>query len=57
MKIEQSERGLFEKGFDDDLPQERLDRIVKLFPDSEAVTDLLIELRELDAFSDMKRGE
>jgi histidinol-phosphate/aromatic aminotransferase/cobyric acid decarboxylase-like protein len=57
MKVEQSERGLFEKGFDDDLPQERLQRIIDLFPDSEAVTDLLIELRELDSFTDMKRGE
>lgn len=57
MKVEQSERGLFEKGFDDDLPQERLERIVKLFPDSEAVTDLLLEFRELDSFTDMKRGE
>ena len=57
MKVEQSERGLFEKGFDDDLPQERLERIVELFPDSEAVTDLLLEFRELDSFTDMKRGE
>jgi histidinol-phosphate/aromatic aminotransferase/cobyric acid decarboxylase-like protein len=57
MKVEQSERGLFEKGFDDDLPQERLEKIVELFPDSETVTDLLVELRELDSFTDMKRGE
>lgn len=57
MKIEHSERGLFEKGFDDDLPPERLERIVELFPDSETVTDLLIDFRELDTFTDMKRGE
>lgn len=57
MKIEQSERGLFEKGFDDDLPQARLEKILELFPDSEAVTNLLLELRDLDSFTDMKRGE
>jgi histidinol-phosphate/aromatic aminotransferase/cobyric acid decarboxylase-like protein len=57
MKVEQSERGLFEKGFDDDLPLERLERIVGLFPDSETVTDLLLEFREQDSFTDMKRGE
>lgn len=57
MKVEQSEKGLFEKGFDDDLPQERLERIVGLFPDSETVTDLLLEFREQDSFTDMKRGE
>ncbi|MFY9618553.1 MAG: aminotransferase class I/II-fold pyridoxal phosphate-dependent enzyme [Pyrinomonadaceae bacterium] len=57
MKVEQSEKGLFEKGFDDDLPQERLEKIVGLFPDSETVTDLLLEFREQDSFTDMKRGE
>jgi histidinol-phosphate/aromatic aminotransferase/cobyric acid decarboxylase-like protein len=57
MKVEQSERCLFEKGFDDDLPQERLESIVGLFPDSETVTDLLLEFREQDSFTDMKRGE
>src|SRR5438128_63190 len=57
MKIEQSERGLFERGFDDDLPQERLERILGLFPTSDTVTDLLLEFRELDSFTDMKRGE
>jgi histidinol-phosphate/aromatic aminotransferase/cobyric acid decarboxylase-like protein len=57
MKVEQSARGLFEKGFDDELPQERLKRIIDLYPDSEAVTDLLLEFRELDSFTDMKRGE
>ena len=57
MKVEQSEKGLFEKGFDEDLPPERLQKILKLFPDSETVTDLLLELRDLDSFTDMKRGE
>lgn len=57
MKVEQSERGLFEKGFDDDLPQDRLEKIVGLFPNSETVTDLLLHFREVDSFTDMKRGE
>lgn len=57
MTVEQSERGLFEKGFDDDLPQERFERIVELFPDSQTVTDLMLEFREQDSFTDMKRGE
>ncbi len=57
MKVQQSEKGLFEKGFDEDLPQERLQRILKLFPDSETVTDLLLEFRDDDSFTDMKRGE
>jgi len=57
MKIEQSEKGLFEKGFDDDLPRERLEKILELFPSSETVTNLLLELRDMDAFTDMKRGE
>jgi histidinol-phosphate/aromatic aminotransferase/cobyric acid decarboxylase-like protein len=57
MKIEQSEKGLFEKGFDEDLPPERLESILNLFPTSERVTDFLLELRERDAFTDMKRGE
>jgi histidinol-phosphate/aromatic aminotransferase/cobyric acid decarboxylase-like protein len=57
MKIEQSEKGLLEKGFDEDMSPERLNRILNLFPDSEKVTDMLLELREHDAFTDMKRGE
>jgi histidinol-phosphate aminotransferase len=57
MEIKQNEKGLYEKGFDDDLPQERIERILELFPSSEAVTDLLFELREVDNFTDMKRGE
>lgn len=57
MNINQSEKGLFEKGFDEDLPPERFKSILTLFPPSEQVTDLLLELRELDSFTDMKRGE
>jgi len=57
MKIDQSEKGLFEKGFDEDLPKERLERILSLFPTSESVTGLLHDLREADSFTDMKRGE
>ena len=57
MKVDQSEKGLFEKGFDEDLPRERLEKILSLFPSSETVTDLLHDLRESDSFTDMKRGE
>ena len=57
MKVEQSEKGLFEKGFDDDLPPGRFEKLLKLFPDSETVTNFLLELRNLDSFTDMKRGE
>ena len=57
MKVDQSERGLFEKGFDEDLPTERLQKILSLFPTAESVTDLLHDLRESDSFTDMKRGE
>lgn len=57
MKVDQSEKGLFEKGFDEDLPRERLEEILSLFPTSETVTDLLHDLREADSFTDMKRGE
>lgn len=57
METKQTEKGLFEKGFDDDLPLEKLERMLSLFPDSDTVTDLLFELRELDSFTDMKRGE
>ncbi len=57
MKVDQSEKGLFEKGFDEDLPRDRLENILSLFPTSETVTDLLLDLREADSFTDMKRGE
>src|ERR1044072_8945808 len=57
MKITQSEKGLFEKGFDDDIPQEKFDKLMALFPTAEEVTDNLLEFRDLDEFTDMKRGE
>jgi histidinol-phosphate/aromatic aminotransferase/cobyric acid decarboxylase-like protein len=57
MKIEQVEKGLFEKGFDDDIPQERFDKLMALFPSAEDVTDRLLEFRDHDEFTDMKRGE
>jgi len=57
MKIEQVEKGLFEKGFDDDIPQERFDKLTVLFPSAEDVTDRLLEFRDHDEFTDMKRGE
>lgn len=52
-----TEKGLYEKGFDDDLALEKLERMLSLFPSSKKVTDLLFSLRELDSFTDMKRGE
>jgi histidinol-phosphate aminotransferase len=57
MEVKQSEKGLYEKGFDDDLPLDRLERILALFPSTETITDLMFELRGLDSFTDMKRGE
>lgn len=57
MKVAQSEKGLLEKGFDDDIPQERFEKLLALFPSAEAVTDRLLEFRDLDEFTDMKRGE
>jgi histidinol-phosphate/aromatic aminotransferase/cobyric acid decarboxylase-like protein len=57
MKIKQSERGLYEAGFDDDLSPETLHQLINLFPDPEEVTQLLFELRESDSLTDMKRGE
>jgi histidinol-phosphate aminotransferase len=57
MKIGQTEKGLFEKGFDDDIPQERFEKLMALFPGAEDVTDGLLEFRDHDEFTDMKRGE
>jgi histidinol-phosphate/aromatic aminotransferase/cobyric acid decarboxylase-like protein len=57
MKVGQTEKGLFEKGFDDDIPQERFDKLMALFPSAEDVTDRLLEFRDHDEFTDMKRGE
>jgi histidinol-phosphate aminotransferase len=53
----QVEESSLERGFDDDLPLERLERILSLYPTAEEVTDLLIKLRESDSITDMKRGE
>ena len=54
---DQIERSSLERGFDEDLPLERLARILSLFPTPEAVTALLFDLRDTDAITDMKRGE
>ena len=57
MNSKQTEKGLYEKGFDDDLPLEKLERMISLFPSSESVTELLFQLRQIDSSTDMKRGE
>jgi histidinol-phosphate/aromatic aminotransferase/cobyric acid decarboxylase-like protein len=57
MDIKQSEKGLFEKGFDDDLPQDTLEKMVGAFPSPSSITDLLLHMREQTGFIDMKRGE
>jgi histidinol-phosphate/aromatic aminotransferase/cobyric acid decarboxylase-like protein len=53
----QLEKGLYEPGFDDDLPLDRLQSVISLFPSPEGITERLLQLRESDAFTDMKRGE
>jgi len=57
MTVKQSEKGLFEECFDRDLPPDKLKKLLALFSDTKTVTDFLLELRELDSFTDMKRGE
>ncbi|MBV8856587.1 MAG: pyridoxal phosphate-dependent aminotransferase [Acidobacteria bacterium] len=57
MGIKQTEAGMYEKGFDDDLSPEKLEEMLALFPTPEAVTDRLLGLRDEDGFTDMKRGE
>jgi hypothetical protein len=57
MDIRQTDKSSLERGFDDDLPLDRLERILSLYPSAEEVTDLLFELRESDSITDMKRGE
>jgi histidinol-phosphate/aromatic aminotransferase/cobyric acid decarboxylase-like protein len=54
---EQTEKSSLERGFDDDLPLARLERILSLYPTAEAVTELLFDIREADLITDMKRGE
>jgi len=54
---EQTEESSLERGFDEDLPLERLEKILSLYPTVDEVTDRLIQLREDDSVTDMKRGE
>src|SRR5437773_9807079 len=57
MSLKQSETGLYEECFDHDLPLNVLEKILTRFPDTKSVSDVLLELRELDSITDMKRGE
>jgi histidinol-phosphate aminotransferase len=57
MEISQTAKGLFETGFDDDISQENMARILSLFPTTELISDGLLELRDERGFVDMKRGE
>jgi histidinol-phosphate/aromatic aminotransferase/cobyric acid decarboxylase-like protein len=57
MEISQTAKGLFETGFDDDISQENMARILALFPTTELISDGLLELRDERGFVDMKRGE
>jgi histidinol-phosphate aminotransferase len=57
MEIAQTAKGLFETGFDDDMPQETQESILRLFPTTDGVYDHLLELRDNRGFRDMKRGE
>jgi len=57
MTVKQSEKGLYEKGFDDDLSPQELERLLSLFPDEESVTALMFDQRGHEAFTDIKRGE
>jgi histidinol-phosphate/aromatic aminotransferase/cobyric acid decarboxylase-like protein len=55
--VKQSEKGFFEECFEKDLPLSELERMIALFPDTKVVTDHLLELRQLESITDMKRGE
>jgi histidinol-phosphate/aromatic aminotransferase/cobyric acid decarboxylase-like protein len=57
MSVKQTEAGLYEKGFDEDLPVEKLKEMLALFPSPEAITDLLFRMRDAGGFTDVKRGE
>lgn len=57
MEVAQTAKGLFETGFDDDMPQETLESFVRLFPTTDEVYDHLLGIRDARGFSDMKRGE
>lgn len=54
---DQTERSSLERGFDEDLSLERLEKLLSMFPTAEEVTAQLFELRESDSVTDMKRGE
>jgi len=57
MALKQSEKGLYERGFDDDIPPEQLARLLSLFPDEETVASFIFDQRQQESFTDMKRGE
>ncbi|HEX6719504.1 MAG TPA: aminotransferase class I/II-fold pyridoxal phosphate-dependent enzyme [Pyrinomonadaceae bacterium] len=57
MAVRQSEKGLYEKGFDEDLSEQQFERLLSLFPKQEDVTKLMFTEREKNSFVDMKRGE
>lgn len=57
MEVKQTEAGMYEKGFDEDISSEKLKEMLALFPTPEAVTGRLFGLRNEDGFIDMKRGE
>lgn len=57
MTISQTEKGLFEKGFDEDISRGRFEELLAVFPTTEAMTSLLLRFRDEDGFVDMKRGE
>jgi histidinol-phosphate/aromatic aminotransferase/cobyric acid decarboxylase-like protein len=57
MALKQSEKGLYEKGFDDDLTPEELESMLRAFPREDSVTDLIFDRRHSHLFIDMKRGE
>ncbi len=57
MEIKQSAKGLYEKGFDEDLSLDELDEMLRPFSESEIITSHLYNLRELNLVTDMKRGE
>ena len=57
MSVGQSEKSLFEKGFDDDLSIEQMEEMLSVFPSVTNVANLLFRLREQNSFTDMKRGD
>ena len=55
--MRQTEKALFESGFDADLSLEELDYILSQFPAPDTVQRLLFERRDLNGITDMRRGE